>query len=74
MIRLARRLLQTIHGITRALVSLASSAMRSRAQLAAENLFLRKQLALSQERKVKPRRAMTRRGSSFPACRASSGP
>ena len=37
--------------------SLASSAMRSRAQLAAENLFLRKQLALYQERKVKPRRA-----------------
>jgi transposase InsO family protein len=31
--------------------------MRSRAQLAAENLFLRKQLALYQERKVKPRRA-----------------
>jgi hypothetical protein len=31
--------------------------MRSRAQLAAENLFLRKQLALYQERKIKPRRA-----------------
>jgi putative transposase len=31
--------------------------MRSRAQLAAENLFLRKQLALYQERKVKSRRA-----------------
>ena len=31
--------------------------MRSRAQLAAENLFLRKQLALYQERKVKARRA-----------------
>ena len=31
--------------------------MRSRAQLAAENLFLRKQLALYQERRVKPRRA-----------------
>jgi len=31
--------------------------MRSRAQLAAENLFLRKQLALYQERKVKPRLA-----------------
>jgi len=31
--------------------------MRSRAQLAAENLFLRKQLALYRERKVKPRRA-----------------
>jgi hypothetical protein len=30
--------------------------MRSRAQLAAENLFLRKQLAFYLERKVKPRR------------------
>src|SRR5512141_957241 len=32
-------------------------ALRSRRALAAENLFLRKQLALFQERKVKPRRA-----------------
>jgi hypothetical protein len=32
-------------------------AAHSRAALAAENLFLRKQLALFQERKVKPRRA-----------------
>src|SRR5262245_47897588 len=32
-------------------------AIRSRRALAAENLFLRKQLALFQERKVKPRRA-----------------
>jgi hypothetical protein len=31
--------------------------MRSRAQLAAENLFLRKQLALYQERRATPRRA-----------------
>jgi len=31
--------------------------MHSPATLAAENLFLRKQLALYQERKVKPRRA-----------------
>jgi hypothetical protein len=31
--------------------------MRSHAQLAAENLFLRKQLALYIERQVKPRRA-----------------
>jgi putative transposase len=57
MVRPARHLLQTIHGVTRALVSLVLSAMRSRAQLAAENLFLRKQLALYQERRVKPRRA-----------------
>ena len=57
MVRPARHLLQTIHGVTRALVSLVLSAMRSRAQLAAENLFLRKQLALYQERRLKPRRA-----------------
>src|SRR4051794_22151010 len=57
MVSPALHLLQTIQGVTRALVLLASSAMRSRAQLAAENLFLRKQLALYQERKVKPRRA-----------------
>jgi len=31
--------------------------LRSRTQLAAENLFLRKQLALYIERQVKPRRA-----------------
>jgi transposase InsO family protein len=37
--------------------ALLSLAMRSRAQLAAENLFLRKQLALYMERRVKPRRA-----------------
>ena len=35
----------------------ASAAVRSRAQVAAENLFLRKQLALYAERQVKPRRA-----------------
>ena len=34
-----------------------STLSRSRAQLAAENLFLRKQLALYMERQVKPRRA-----------------
>jgi putative transposase len=34
-----------------------SLGLRSRSQLAAENLFLRKQLALYQERRVKPRRA-----------------
>src|SRR5918996_1697716 len=36
---------------------LITFALRSRRALAAENLFLRKQLALFQERKVKPRRA-----------------
>jgi transposase InsO family protein len=39
------------------LVRLAFLAAHSRRALAAENLFLRKQLALFQERKVKPRRA-----------------
>ena len=39
------------------LVQLASLAVHSHSALAAENLFLRKQLALFQERKVKPRRA-----------------
>ena len=53
----ARTLLRTIPAVTHDLRSLASSVMRSRAQLAAENLFLRKQLALYQERRVKPRRA-----------------
>jgi len=57
MVKPARNPLRTILAVTRDLASLASSAMRSRAQLAAENLFLRKQLALYQERRVKPRRA-----------------
>jgi len=52
-----RHLLHTILAVAGALASLAPSAMRSRAQLAAQNLFLRKQLALYQERKVRPRRA-----------------
>jgi len=39
------------------LVRLAFLAVRPRAALAAENLFLRRQLALFQERKVKSRRA-----------------
>src|SRR3954454_9798683 len=39
------------------LVRLVGITFRSQRALAAENLFLRKQLALFQERKVKPRRA-----------------
>src|SRR5262252_8624469 len=39
------------------LCRLACLAAHSHSALAAENLFLRKQLALFQERKVKPRRA-----------------
>ena len=38
-------------------VRFVSAGFRSRSQLAAENLFLRKQLALYRERQVKPRRA-----------------
>lgn len=49
MVNPARHLLQTILAITRDLALLAWSTMRSRAQLAAENLFLRKKLALYQE-------------------------
>ena len=48
-----RRFLQ----ITGDLVRFLSAAARSHAQLAAENLFLRKQLAQYVERQVKPRRA-----------------
>src|SRR5262245_20787315 len=50
-------LFRTIRHVARDLIVLISSAIRSRAQLAAENLFLRKQLALYDERPVKPRRA-----------------
>ena len=39
------------------LVRFLRLVLRSRTSLAAENLFLRKQLAFYQERKVKPRRA-----------------
>jgi putative transposase len=39
------------------LVRFLGSSLRSRTALAAENLFLRKQLALYRERRVKPRRA-----------------
>ena len=39
------------------LLGLAARMCRSRSAVEAENLFLRKQLALFQERKAKPRRA-----------------
>ena len=39
------------------LIRLVALAARPRAALVAENLFLRKQLALFQERQVRPRRA-----------------
>jgi putative transposase len=46
----------TIRRLLCDVVTLARLALTPRAQLAAENLFLRKQLALYQERCVKPRR------------------
>ena len=46
----------TIRRLLFDVVTLARLAVTSRAQLAAENLFLRKQLALYQERRVKPKR------------------
>jgi putative transposase len=52
-----RMLFRTILRLARDLASLMSSALRSRAQRAAENLLLRKQLALYLARQVKPRRA-----------------
>src|SRR5262244_1048622 len=49
--------LMTVSSIARDLVHLLVLVSRSRRALAAENLFLRKQLALFQERKLKPHRA-----------------
>ena len=49
--------LTTLSSIGRDLAHLLVLVSRSRRALAAENLFLRKQLALFQERKVKPHRA-----------------
>ena len=49
--------LTTLSSVAYDLARLLVLGMRSRRELAAENLYLRKQLALFQERKVKPRRA-----------------
>ena len=54
---LPRLAVRTLLRVASDLLRLASLTLRSRAQLAAENLFLRKQLALYVERQVKPRRA-----------------
>ena len=50
-------LVRTVLRLAGDLVRLVAAAVRSHPQLAAENLFLRKQLALYVERQVKPRRA-----------------
>jgi putative transposase len=57
LVRAMTHCLRTSSLVAVELVRLASLAIRSHTSLAAENLFLRKQLALFQERKVKPRRA-----------------
>src|ERR1700758_5111276 len=49
--------LTTLASVVHDLVHLLLLVSRSRRALAAENLFLRKQLALFQQRKLKPRRA-----------------
>jgi transposase InsO family protein len=51
-----RAALRTVLRIAGDFLRLVSAAVRSHSQLAAENLFLRKQLALYAERHVKPRR------------------
>jgi putative transposase len=63
-LEVAHRLLRAIGRLIRTLFALAATALqyiairhRSVPSLAAENLFLRKQLALFQEREIKPRRA-----------------
>jgi transposase InsO family protein len=52
-----RHCLLTVWPVSLDLAVLIGLALRSRRELAAENLFLRKQLALFQERQVRPRRA-----------------
>jgi hypothetical protein len=52
-----RTTVRTVLRVARDLFTLMLATARPHAQLAAENLFLRKQLALYMERDVKPRRA-----------------
>jgi hypothetical protein len=57
MFRTLTRSLATLSSVARDLIHLLVLVSRSRRALAAENLFLRKQLALFQERKLQPHRA-----------------
>jgi len=57
LVRAMKHCLRTSSLVAFDLVRLVFLAIRSQYSLAAENLFLRKQLALFQERKIKPRRA-----------------
>jgi hypothetical protein len=52
--RTLTRSLATLSSVARDLIHLLVLVSRSRRALAAENLFLRKQFALFQDRKVKP--------------------
>jgi hypothetical protein len=56
-LRALRHLVQTSHLVLLDFLRLVMSACRSWSAIEAENLFLRKQLALYQERKTKPHRA-----------------
>src|SRR5262245_15976519 len=57
LVRAVTHCLRTASSVAFDLVRLVSLVLRSHNSLAAENLFLRKQLALFQARKLKPRRA-----------------
>jgi len=48
---------KTVFGLLINVLQFVGCALRSHSRLAAQNLFLRKQLALYLERRVKPRRA-----------------
>jgi len=52
------KLLETLFDLRLDVVRFVSASLRSRCALAAENLFLRKQLALRVERHRQPRRVM----------------
>src|SRR5215469_3425089 len=56
-LHLCRELLLTIFYLLLDSLRLIGASLQTRCRLAAENLFLRKQLALYLERQVKPRRA-----------------
>ena len=51
------RAFSTLYYLNLDFIRFLGSLLQSRSTLAAENLFLRKQLALYQERQVRPRRA-----------------
>src|SRR6202163_1162623 len=56
-LKASRHLIRTAHRVLLDSLRLVAGTVRSRAAVEAENLFLRKQLALFQERNLRPRRA-----------------